>query len=174
MSKEVQDSTLPTPGQQIITATAFIHHEFEDGHKVFLPKRADTKGFLPGVYELPGGHIDFGENLVVGLKREIREELGVEINVGDQVDVFDYMNLIKESHSIEVVYFAEFVGSIDGYKLNPKDHSSADWFSRQDVVRRRSEIVPTEHVEFDDSDDPEYMAILRGFELLGDAALKFS
>lgn len=43
-----------------------------------MPKRADTKKFLPSVYELPGVHIDFGEEPVSGLKREIYEEFGME------------------------------------------------------------------------------------------------
>ena len=34
--------------------------------KILLPKRASTKKFLPNVYELPGGHIDFGEDIADG------------------------------------------------------------------------------------------------------------
>jgi 8-oxo-dGTP pyrophosphatase MutT (NUDIX family) len=81
--KVTHDSETPARGQQVISACAFIHHEFDGVPKVFLPKRADTKKFLPGLYELPGGHIDFGEELVDGLKREIKEELGMTVTVGD-------------------------------------------------------------------------------------------
>jgi len=52
------DSETPTHSTQVITACAFIHHTFDGVEKVFLPKRAETKKFLPGVYELPGGHIE--------------------------------------------------------------------------------------------------------------------
>lgn len=30
-------------------------------------------------YEFPGGHLEFGENLTKGLKRELLEETGIEI-----------------------------------------------------------------------------------------------
>ncbi|MCO5215920.1 MAG: NUDIX domain-containing protein [Thermomicrobiales bacterium] len=63
---------------------------------VFLAKRADTKKFLPGVYELPGGHIDFGESMEAGLEGEIKEEFGLSVRIGDPFGVFTYVNEIKD------------------------------------------------------------------------------
>ena len=97
MTHTSHDSETPAEGQQVITACAFIHQEFDGVEKVFLPKRAETKKFLPGVYELPGGHIDFGEDPVVGLEREIDEEFGAKVEVGDPFYVFTYTNDIKRS-----------------------------------------------------------------------------
>jgi 8-oxo-dGTP pyrophosphatase MutT (NUDIX family) len=71
------DSETPAVHQQVMTSCAFIHHHIDGIEKVFLPKRAETKRFLPGVYELPGGHIEFGEDMLAGLKREIMEEFGM-------------------------------------------------------------------------------------------------
>src|SRR5688572_33397724 len=95
MTKVTHDSETPAHGQQVIVACAFIHHDFDGITKVYLPQRAATKKFFPGVYELPGGHIDFGEDIIAGLKREIREELHKEITVGDPFHAFTYMNEIK-------------------------------------------------------------------------------
>jgi 8-oxo-dGTP pyrophosphatase MutT (NUDIX family) len=61
-TKISHDSEVPANGQQVITACALIHKDFDGIEKIFLPKRATTKKFLPGVYEIPGGHIDFGED----------------------------------------------------------------------------------------------------------------
>ncbi len=33
----------------------------------------------PGYVEIPGGHVDKGESLAEALKRELREELGIEV-----------------------------------------------------------------------------------------------
>src|SRR6185369_14729149 len=106
MSKVNHDSETPAHGKQVISACAFIHDTIDGEVKVFLPRRATTKKFLPGVFELPGGHIDFGEGIVEGLKREVMEEMGMRIEVGDPFYVFTYVNEIKGSHSIEVDYFA--------------------------------------------------------------------
>src|SRR3989338_2555813 len=123
MNTASHDSEKPAKGQQVITACAFIHRNFDGVEKLFVPKRADTKKFLPGVFELPGGHVDFGENPVDGLKREILEELGMRANIGDPFYVFTYTNDVKGSHSIEVIYFAVFEDAIEQINLNSADHS---------------------------------------------------
>lgn len=176
MTEVSHDSETLAVGQQVITAVAFIHHDFEGVTKVFMPKRAATKKFLPNVYELVGGHIDFGENILFGLQREIREELGVTASIGDPFAAFTYTNDIKGSHSAEVVYFATFIDSLDDITINAEDHSGYDWFSKQDVLNRRAEILaPTEQISrsmYDEGQpDPEYLAILKGFDLLAGAKL---
>jgi 8-oxo-dGTP diphosphatase len=158
MNKISHDSETLKEGQQVITACAFIYHKFEDGIKVFLPKRADTKKFLPGVYELPGGHIDFGEDIEVGLKREIFEEFGMDIKVHDPFAAFTYRNEIKKSHSIEVVYFAEFINPIGEIKINPEDHSEFVWISEGEIDK----IISNNK----NSEDQEIKVIRKGFEKL--------
>lgn len=152
------DSESPAAGQQVFTACAFIHQEFDGIEKVFLSKRALTKKLFPGVFELPGGHIDYGENLVDGLKREIEEEFGMDTKVGEPFFVFDYLNDIKGSHSIEVVYFAKFIGNIASIRLDPEDHSEFGWFAESDLSKAYTADKKADNIEF--------VAIQRGFELL--------
>ena len=40
-----------------------------------------------GEYTVPGGQVEIGENLIEALKREIREEAGVEVEVGKLICV---------------------------------------------------------------------------------------
>ncbi|MBI4036703.1 NUDIX hydrolase [Candidatus Daviesbacteria bacterium] len=162
--KASHDSETPANGQQILTAGAFIHKKFNGIEKVFLPKRAVTKKFLPGIYELPGGHIDFGENMIGGLKREVKEENEMEINVGDPFYVFTYANKIKGSHSIEVIYFATFINPITQIKTHPEDHSEYKWFSENEM----DEVMINKG-----NSDPEFQGILKGFSLLKGSSLNF-
>jgi len=155
MSKVSHDSETPAQGQQVITACAFIHKTVDGSETVFLPKRADTKKFLPGKYELPGGHIDYGEDIAAGLKREIKEELGIEVRLGDPFAVFTYTNEVKGSHSIETVYFAQVVGDTDAITINPEDHSSYGWFSEDEAVNLNGNQA-----------DEEVAVLKKGFALL--------
>lgn len=159
------DSETPADGKQVITACMLLHKKIDGVEKVFLPKRAETKKFLPGVYELPGGHIEFGEDLVAGLKREIKEELNLEINVGDPFYAFTYNNPIKGSHSVEIVYFAALADPTVEIKLNPEDHSEYVWLGLNELDALVTNIKGT--------DDPEYLAIKKGLELLAGANLTF-
>lgn len=159
------DSETPAHGQQVITACAFIHHNFDGVEKVFMPKRAATKKFLPNVYELPGGHIEYGEDIVSGLGREITEELGMTITVGDPFAVFTYVNHIKGSHSVEIIYFAKFNEPIDAIALHPEDHSEYGWFAAAELHRAASENKPLEDIEM--------QMIQRGFELMNGESLNF-
>lgn len=161
MTKISHDSETAAHGQQVITACALMHHDFDGVTKVFLPKRADTKKFLPGVYEIPGGHIDYGENIVEGLKREIAEELEIDITIGDPFYVFDYTNEVKGSHSIEVIYFATLVSKPEDIVLHPEDHSEGIWISADEIERV--------HTPPKGADDPEVQALHRAFALLGGA-----
>lgn len=158
MTKVTHDSETPALGQQVITVCSFIHHNFDGVRKVFLPKRAATKKFLPNVYNVPGGHVDFGEELVVALKREIQEEFNKEITVGDPFAAFTYMNEVKGTHSVEIVYFAQFKGGIDDINLVPEDHSTYAWIAEGEL-----EVMFTAGRE---ANDPELTVMKKGFALL--------
>ncbi len=116
-------------------------------------------------YELPGGHIDFGEEVPTGLVREIQEEFGMSIKLGDPYAVFTYQNEIKGSHSIEVIYFATFAERLENITMNTADHSTCGWFSETEL--------PQTFVNEKDTDDDEVKAIYRGFALLKGESIQF-
>lgn len=151
-----QDSATLAEGQQVITACAAIYRKGGNGHEIMVARRALTKKFLPGKFELPGGHIEFGETLVDGLRRELKEELAVDAIVGDVVGAFTYVNKIKRSHSVEIIYFAQLADGCSP-KINPDDHSEIVWISQDNLY-----IVEDEN----GSDDQEFPFIVRALKLL--------
>ena len=56
-----------------------------DGHILIAQRKLDA--MLGGLWEFPGGKCDAGETLRECLRREIREELGIDIEVGPQIAV---------------------------------------------------------------------------------------
>lgn len=55
-----------------------------------LIDRRKQSGLLGGLWEFPGGKLEPGETIEACIAREIKEELGIEIEVGDQLVVVDH------------------------------------------------------------------------------------
>ena len=57
------------------------------GDRVLLVRRATEP--LKGEWSVPGGVLELGEKLRQGVRREVLEETGLEVEPGDVLDVFD-------------------------------------------------------------------------------------
>ncbi len=68
-----------------VTAGVVWNHE---GH--ILLTRRPLEGLLGGLWEFPGGKVEPGETLEEGLRRELREELGIDVEVGKRVAVVEH------------------------------------------------------------------------------------
>jgi A/G-specific adenine glycosylase len=53
-----------------------------DGPKILIDRRLPT-GSLGGLWEFPGGKVEPGESMAACIAREVREELALEVEVGD-------------------------------------------------------------------------------------------
>jgi mutator protein MutT len=68
-----------TPALQTIEVSAGL--VFRDGKLLITQRHADT--YLGGLWEFPGGKREPGETFEECLVRELREELGIEVEVGE-------------------------------------------------------------------------------------------
>src|SRR3982751_4082227 len=110
--------------KQVITACVFLH---KDG-KVLIGKRAMTKQFFPGKWELPGGHVEWGENIEDGLKRELLEEFQIDITLEKLYHEFTWIG--DNEHIIEVLYTAHMTTTTQELILNQTELSEYQWIGK--------------------------------------------
>ena len=70
-----------------------------DAQGKILIDRRKQEGLLGGLWEFPGGKIEPGESVEDCVKREIKEELGIEIEVGSRLITIDHAYTHFQSHA---------------------------------------------------------------------------
>ncbi len=80
----MREAAVPLPHKQIGVAVIWN----QQGQ--ILIDRRRQEGLLGGLWEFPGGKIEPGETVPDCIAREIREELGIEIEVGDRLITLDH------------------------------------------------------------------------------------
>ncbi len=99
--------------------------------EVLIARRPDSHPIAGGLWEFPGGKIEAGESPGEALRREIREELGIEIAVKDLIDVVSHVYVSPNGeaqlnlHILLIAYFADFVGG----DLRLSDVAEIQWVS---------------------------------------------
>lgn len=80
----ISESRAPLPHKMIGVAVIWN----EQG-QVLIDRRR-PEGLLGGLWEFPGGKVEPGETIEACIRREIQEELGIEIEVGDRLITIDH------------------------------------------------------------------------------------
>lgn len=98
-----------------------------------------------------GGGIEFGERSRDALMREIREELGAEVEKLELVGVLENVFMYEgaQGHEIVFVYDAEFKdrgmyerGGLQGYRAEAGDGFVAVWQSPEEIRAKNARLVP--------------------------------
>lgn len=95
--------------------------------ELFLARRGPLAKNERGLWEFPGGSVEYGERLEEALKREIREEYGLEIEVGELLDVVDHILPDEGQHWVSPTYLCKPV-SDDPKILEPGKCTEIGWF----------------------------------------------
>jgi 8-oxo-dGTP diphosphatase len=104
------------PERPIVAVGGIIFHE----DTVLLVKR--NREPSRGEWSLPGGAVELGERLEEALKREIREEVSIEIGIGGLVRLLDRVLPDREGE----VRFHYVIADYWGWRVSGHPHAASD------------------------------------------------
>ena len=118
------------PPRPICAVGAIVRH----GDTVLLIRRGQPP--RAGEWSVPGGAVELGETLHEAIAREVREECGIEIEVGDVVAAIDIIQR-DDSGRVQFHYaIVDFAGTFKSGSLNAmSDITEAHWVARGDLDR---------------------------------------
>jgi len=132
-----------------------IHlHVFNSQGELYLQKRAPDKDIQPGKWDTSvGGHVDYGEGIVVALLREVSEELGMT----DFKPIFLQRYKFVSDREAELVhsYYTIYDGDV---QPDPVEISEGRFWKRADIENNLGKNVFTPNFE------SEYIRVIKGLK----------
>ncbi len=124
--------------QPIIVVGAII----EDNGRVLLVKEA--KKIARGLWNQPAGRLDKGEDIIKAVKREIKEETGLNFNPKKVLGIYsevrkDHPILKTDIHPVKIIFSGEIVGDIK-INFNPDEIMEAKWFTMKELEKIRHKL----------------------------------
>ncbi len=104
---------------------------FRDDKVLLVLRRNEPAG---GWWAIPGGKVKNGEKLEEALRREIREETGLEVTPLDVVYVFDLIEKDTRGAVTRHYVIIDYTASVEGGRLRAGDDAlEARWFGAAEL-----------------------------------------
>jgi 8-oxo-dGTP diphosphatase len=119
-----------TERSTIIVAAGVV---IEDGRVLLAQRKRGTH--LEGAWELPGGKVEDGEDPRTALRRELAEELGILVRVGDIVEVT--FHRYEEANKNVLLLFFDATRLPESPAPQALDVASFEWAGPSQLVATR-------------------------------------
>lgn len=103
--------------------------------KVLILRRSMDSRRHPGMWDFAGGKLEYGEDLIQSLKREIKEETGLDVHDIKILCIFSEMD--DDGFRIRIGYYCN--ADSDSVALS-EEHTELKWISADELSRM--EISP--------------------------------
>lgn len=119
---------------------------FNDRGEMLLGLRGQKSKNEVGTWEIPGGAIEFGETLAEGLKREIKEEIDIEIEVGELLHVCDHIIPKENQHWVSPTYICKIISGTPKIMESEKC-DKLEWFSLDEALKLPLSIATRQDIK---------------------------
>jgi 8-oxo-dGTP diphosphatase len=113
-----------------------VHGVIEERGKILVLRRAPSMAYKPGVWDLPGGHLNASETFEEGLAREIAEETGLTI----EIDRLLCANKAPGPY-MQLIFACRLSGDKRDVTLQAHEHAAWRWTTRAELAQL-GELIP--------------------------------
>lgn len=99
-----------------------------DDGEVLLCKRSKNASNERECWEAPGGAVEYGETLENAVKREIKEELAIDLELLEQFPAGDHIIPGDHQHWVATTFLAKIIEGIPNI-MEPEKCDEIKWFS---------------------------------------------
>jgi len=113
---------------------------FNDEGKLFITKRGKEAKNERGKWEIPGGSVEFGETFEQAIKREIKEEHDIEIEIIELLGICDHIIPDEHQHWVSPTYICRITKGVPRI-VEPHKCDQIGWFSIKEAEKLPLSIV---------------------------------
>lgn len=119
---------------------------FNEEGKLFVTKRGQKAQNERGMWELPGGSVEFGETTKEAVVREIKEENDIEIEVIELLDICDHIIPAEHQHWLSPTYICRIVKG-EPKILEPEKCEEIGWFTIEEADALPLSSISRQNIE---------------------------
>lgn len=117
----------PRPAPPAVTELRVVGAAIVEAGRVLLTRRSPRMS-MAGKWEFPGGKVEDGETPVAALSREVAEELGLEIEVGESIGTG------RALHGDRRIVLEVYAARVTGGELRLVEHEEHGWFAAGELA----------------------------------------
>lgn len=101
--------------------------------RIYVQRRSEDRALFPGCWDLVGGHVEAGEDLMTALEREVLEETGWRLlGSGPVVEILDWSAGDGVARR-EIDLLVSVAGDLTKPYLEPGKHSEGRWLAQHEL-----------------------------------------
>jgi len=127
--------------QYILVAVGAVIQD-DKGRILLVKHKKERGGYWQGKWICPGGELEHGEEITAGIKREVKEETNLEIELMTPLVPFDRIVETNNKITLHVVYIDYVARLLSGELRADSDIGEALWVEKEDIPRIWQELHP--------------------------------
>jgi len=127
------------PEEHILVAVGAVIQD-DEGKILLVKHKKERGGYWQGKWICPGGELEYGEGIEQGIKREVKEETNLEIELVTPLVPFERIVKVNEKTNLHVIYIDYTARLLGGELKVASDVGKASWVEKENLSQIWQEL----------------------------------